>query len=545
MRIFISALLLAVLAGPASALTSESTNVDGGVTLRANVSMGQIVDPGDRVSFQAQSARTGAMVLFDIDTQGYVSLLTDEPISVRAHDIHTIPGEGSELLAEGSPGIEFVFALAVSDPDAINMEAFSGLREGTRRINGDPFVAANMLTAELVSNVTQHQVFMGYTYFYVSSRVDYPCYLCGTCDGSAAGSACDGYQVVQNFDRKVALSYPLARGYDMIDLAQTDVPDSSSDAATPAIPDNSDVVSFYPYGSQVYYATPVALNAWYSWGLYDPFYYYYPSCYPYYSPWSFSIGFGWGWGGWGCGYGGYYCSGWYSPWYGCGYYPGCGGYYPSHPYYGTVTKFKSAYKSPHTASTLAENRVYASRHDGSLRVASKTVRTSTNPAYRSKNLYASSPFAAGNHRVKTSISGGAGSVAHGAWAQGRTGTGYKGGVAYRSKGYSGYYPRTGTGRTTVQRGYSKPYTGSINSPTWSGNTRVKNGYPSNGVPYGYRNGMGQSSHGTSRSWGNWSGSRGGFKSYGGTRSMSSYRGGWGGSHAGSHSFSGGGRGKGR
>ena len=99
MRALLSGLLIAGLASSASALTHQNQRADGGVTLRSNVSTGVVVDPGDAVSFQYQSARDGAVLVFDIDTRGNVSLLTDEPVTLRAHDTHNLPDDGSELFA--------------------------------------------------------------------------------------------------------------------------------------------------------------------------------------------------------------------------------------------------------------------------------------------------------------------------------------------------------------------------------------------------------------------------------------------------------------
>lgn len=459
MKILISALLLAALAAPASALSTAQRNGEGGVTIRSNVSNGAVLDPGDRVAFQYQSARDAAVIVLDIDTQGYVTLLTDEPVEVSAREPVKLPNDNSELTAGGEPGVEFVFAVSVSDRDAIDHEALAAMRDETRRINGDPFIAANMLAGELVRDISQHTVFIGYTYFYVSDRVEYPCYLCGTCDGSAGSTECDGYRIAQNFDRNVSLSYPLARGYEMVETAsQTEtVTDSASDNV--AIPDQPTEVNFYPYGSEVHYADPVAVNLWYTWGWYDPFYYYYPYSYPYYcSPWQVSIGFGWGWG-----WGGYYCGGWYDPWYGCGYYPYYGnGYYPYYPYADSrpVSKFKSQYKSG-GAATLTGNRQYAMKNDADLRVASKTVRpTSTKASWNTtrstRTGFSKDPFSGSSHRVKTSVSGSR-SVTREAWSKGRSGS-YRSNVpVYRSKVFQ---PKSSAGKSVIDR---------------SGSTRVKGG----------------------------------------------------------------------
>jgi hypothetical protein len=473
----VCALLVTALAGPASALQTAQNNADGGVTVRANVSTGTVLDPGDPITFQYQSSRDGAVILFDIDTQGYVTLLHDQPLSVRARESLRLD---DEFIAEGEPGVEFVFALAVPDGDAIDDEAFAAMRDESRRINGDPFIAANMIAGELVRDISQHSVFMGYTYFYVSERVEYPCYLCGTCDGSAGTSECEGYRIAQNFDRGVSLSYPLSRGYDMVEVAsQTetveDTPQTAADTS-PVIPDEDTEVSFYPYGSEVYYADPMAVNAYYSWGWYDPFYWYYPYSYPYYySPWSFHIGFGWGWG---WGWGGYYCSGWYDPWYGCGYpyYP----YYPSGSYPSTVSKYKSKYKSDgSTSSSLSETRKYASKRDTDLRVASKGLKSSpsSTSSWRTKTRseFAKGPYGS-SHKVKTSVSG----VTRGAWAKGtRSGSSYKNVPVYRGQRTSKsqlFQPKGSAGKSVMQRsgGYKSGSKGAY-VPQQRGTSRSKSG----------------------------------------------------------------------
>jgi hypothetical protein len=466
MRLLISALMLVALATPASALNQANKDTDGGVTIRPNVSAGAVLDPGDRISFQYQSTRDASVLVFDIDTQGYVTLLTDEPVRVAAHETGQLgtPDEGSELSAEGEPGVEFVFVLAVSDPDVIDSDAVSLLREETRRINGDPFIAANMIAGELVRDISQQSVFIGYTYFYVSERVEYPCYLCGTCDGSGVSSECDGYRIAQNFDHNASLAYPLARGYDMVEVAARTETVNDTAAGSVAIPEEPSDVNFYPYGTEVYYADPMAVNLWYNWGYYDPFLWNGPY-YPYYYPsWSIGFGFGWGWG-----YGGYYCSGWYDPWYGCGYpYYGGGyygdGYYPadSRP----VSKFKSQYKSGDGATSLTQNRTYATKSDADLRVASRSVKSgATTTALRSRTMSRTTknPFSA-THRVKTSVSGKR-SIARETWANGRSGSSATVYRSQKSARTSGFQPKNTAGKSVMERsGYKRNANGTYNRP---------------------------------------------------------------------------------
>lgn len=550
MRALLSALLIAVLASNASALTRANQTTDGGVTLRANVSTGVVVDPGDGVSFQYQSARNSAVVVFDIDTRGNVSLLTDEPVTVRAHEMRNLPDDGSELFAEGQPGVEFVFGVAVDDPSAFDKDAIASLRDGSRQITGDPFIAANMIAGEVVRNIAQEIVFMGYTYFYVSDRVDYPCYLCGTCDG-ATSSECEGFHIAQNFDRNTSLAYPLARGYDMVDMAANNtLEDTTGD--TVAMPSQDDEVNFYPYGTDIHYADPIAMNSWYNWGVYDPYYYYYPYSYPYCGyPYGFSIGIGWGWG-WGWGWGGYYAGGCYNPYWGCGgYYNGCG-YYPGYGNgygSGNIVKYKSQYKGANTANTLTQNRAYAMKRDSNLQVASRGTKSWSAPtSYRSKTV-AAGYSGTGARKVKTSVSGSR-SITGQTWASGRSKSysgKYNGATVYRSRpSSSGMYKNNGNaGRTVMDRsGNARSKSGATYG---NGTSRMKSGsssYRSNNswAPSNNGRSSGSTMRGNSGSFksapayrggsgGSWGGSRGGFS--GGRSTGGAMRGGYsGGGHGG-------------
>jgi len=487
MKLLFSSVLVALLASSASALTGNQAPSSGGVTLRANVPTGSVLDPGDRIAFEYQTAQDAAVIVFDIDTQGYVRLLNPvgEPARVRAHETKQVPDDGSELVVEGEPGVEFLFAVSVDDPEAVDVGVLESLRDtgGTpRRIDGDPFVAANMIASELVRNVSRHAVFLGYTYFYVSERVEYPCYLCGDCDGSASKGSCDGYRIVQDFDRRGALAYPLQRGYEMVDLAAGDASGQSTPGEV-ALPDEDDdvVVNFYPYGSEVQYADPMAMNLWYDWGWYDPFFWSYPYCYPY-SGWSFSFGFGFGWGwGWGWGWPGYYCSGYYDPYWGGG---GCYPYYGDYPSYagGYPDKFKSKYKSGTggaAAASLAGNRAHATRKDGDLRVASSSVRTkSAAPAsYRSKSAKPASSRYDSGRRVKTSVSGthgGTRGVVRQTWTKSRA-SGHGAGSVDRARTPSMYRSKAATrgssGRSVNQRSGAYRTKGSGVSPAPRGSSR--------------------------------------------------------------------------
>jgi hypothetical protein len=451
-------LVCLLVAAPSSTLgvTTARDGGRGGVVLRANVPMGGIVNTGDRVAFEYQSREDAVVLVFSIDSRGFVHLLYPErePELSQANTPYTIPSVGRELVVDSPTGVEFVFALSVADPSAIDAAELDYLR-GTDapgaepyRITGDPFIAANMIAGELVRGVSRREVNFGYTHFYVNQRVEYPCYLCGSCDGVAEDAACAEYRIVQNFDRGPSLAYPLRRGYDMVEAGVDMTADGST---TIENPEGSDVVvNFYPYGSEVRYADPYTyLYPYdYGWGLWDPFYWYWPGYYPYWgSGWGISIGWGWGWGCWG----GYYCSGWYAP--PCDYYP----YYPSGGYT-YPEKFKTKYKSADAAASgsLAANRTFAAQRDGSMRIAQRDVQRSVTRATKGSTLTGNAKGisreaftagrAGGSPRVKTSVSGPSRGKAALRGSSGRTGSRPSSGINRSTA------PKTRSSAGTVKRG---------------------------------------------------------------------------------------------
>jgi hypothetical protein len=397
-RTALLACLISFVSTASFALTSSRSSGPGGVVLRANVPMGSVLGTGDRISFEYQTRVDAAVVVFNIDTEGFVHLLypAGEPEVARARQNYPVPADGAELIIDARTGVEFVFAVSVEDASVIDeaeLERWrSAEREGApRRIDGDPFVAANMLAAELIPGVSQQGAYFGYTYFYVNDRVEFPCYLCGACDGIPDDPACDDYRVVQTFERGGAIAYPLPRAYETVTEEV-----AIDEGAHIDVPQGSDVdVNFYPYGVEARAVDPFYTSLWNDYWWYDPWYWYGPY-YPYYGPgWSFTIGWGWGWGWWG----GYYCSGWYAP---------CGWGYD--PWYGNPSggytrppKFKEQYKE---ASSLTTNRTVAARRDGDLRIATKDVsRSFTRPtsSYRTKTSVTGSRSWGGGKGAKGAI----------------------------------------------------------------------------------------------------------------------------------------------
>jgi hypothetical protein len=393
---------------------------------------GVVLNPGDEIGFRLQSDINAYVIVFNIDTEGFVNLLYpakgERPVHVREGETYFIPDENSEvLIVEGNTGVEFIYALVVPERDDIDRRELDFLgksndlpREERYRIDGDPFIAANIIAGELIRGVSHREgIFLDYQYFYINDRVPYPCYLCGECDGGRADSDCADYIITANFDEMRPLGYPLRRGYEMIEPAaepmlEEDVARSTTFGEYES-DDGTVNINFYPYNSEVYYETRESLTGArdvdvYIYGsdpvLYDPWaagWYYYPTA---------SVGFYWGWPSfwWGFdwGYwGGYYCSAWYWPrcyrLYDCYYSNYCfydGGYrykperYKDKYYRGDFdnrrTGYKEKYASTSTGGAYKTAYAQAAKRDNKLKLASGNVKTTSgSTAYRkgSKTSY--------------------------------------------------------------------------------------------------------------------------------------------------------------
>jgi hypothetical protein len=358
---------------------------DGGVVLRMSAENGSVLSPGEDIAFTYQTSEDAYVILFNIDTEGYVNLIA--PVDGRltaasARRTYRVPEGSDRLVVSGETGMEFVFALSVPDPSIVDAEELAYLsdvegmpRADRYRIDGDPFLAANIIAGELVRGVTHRQgVFLDYGYFYVNQRVDHPCYLCGECDGMEAAADCADYQIVANVDRATPLTYPLRRAFEMVDRGDAGDLDAvySDDRAT----DERVHVTFYPYSVEARYVTRPEAYYYDSWYWDDPFWYdpwscgwvYYPTWrYPYYrNYWGWSFG----WGSWG----GYYCSSWYYP-----RYDRWHDYYHDNYYTYRSVDYKSAYKTRSQTlykaptSSLVSTRAEAVKRNDGLRIGRTTT----------------------------------------------------------------------------------------------------------------------------------------------------------------------------
>ena len=289
----------------------------GGIKLELSEPAGSIYRPGESVSFTYQTKEKAYVILFDIDTDGFIHLIY--PYNGRlgkpaaAGKKYTVPEHrGNSLFVEGNTGMEFVFALAVVDRnhiDEVELEFLAdneSLPEDQRfRIDGDPFLAANMIAGELVRGISHRPgVSLAYTYFNINKRVPYPRYLCTECHDDSDRpytEECPEYEFSASFGFSDNLAYPLKRGFNIAQVEdEIDEPyyeDEDVDVTRV-------IVDFYPYRTEVVHHPQLWINAsfydpwwdydpfwddpWNSWAVYYPYHpnYYYPR----YSFWN-----SWGW----------------------------------------------------------------------------------------------------------------------------------------------------------------------------------------------------------------------------------------------------------
>jgi hypothetical protein len=333
MKWLLTLLVVAAFLYSGAALSVTQHNSGGyatsGVSLTLGDPIGSVYQAGEDVGFSIQTDSDAYVVVFDMDTDGFVHLLYPETggslQKLSAHRVYEIPADPDRsLVVSGADGIEFVFALAVENRDYINdaelrfLAEDESLPENRRfRITGDPLLGANRVASQVVRGIANRPgVTMAFTYFYVGTAVDFPRYLCEECYDKGKDPYASGmpvYVASADFQKTDRLTYPLAQGF------VRDYPDASPALSSGVSVDDGSssqvtkvYVSYYPRWDTGYYDT--------SWWYLDPWYWDW-----WYAPYSSAFYFGFGWGGWwGCRYA-------YFPYYYWGGYPA---YYPCYPYYG-------------------------------------------------------------------------------------------------------------------------------------------------------------------------------------------------------------------
>ncbi len=283
---------------------------------------GGVYGPGKDIAFSFTTTKDAYVVVYNIDSEGYVHLLWPDdgnPTLTQGHKTIFVPAPGSDAhwLTGDKTGVEYIHAVAVPSLDRLKDEEVSFLAqndqlpEGKRlRIDNDPYLAFNMIDEQIANNAETMPPATDYTYFYINREVEYPRYLCSQCHSPEKISDPYAEQCTEVVIEKAAYEtephYPYPPLYDIRhageQLGAKDESDQSGGYSSKWLDNgnadaNSDNTYLSVYGN---YDLPYYGSYWYRW---DPFY------------WDpFWWGFGWGWGG------------WYTPWWSFWGYPfgGCG-----------------------------------------------------------------------------------------------------------------------------------------------------------------------------------------------------------------------------
>ncbi|MFQ5510506.1 MAG: DUF4384 domain-containing protein [Candidatus Krumholzibacteriia bacterium] len=309
----------------------------GGVSVTLADPSGSVYQQGESVSFTVRSDADAYVLVFDIDTEGFVTLLYPRtghslPKLSPGEELRIPNGAGESLRISGMTGMEFVFALSVPDRDAIAGREVASLLEGESapfhkrfRVDGDPFLAANRVAEKLVRGVRYSEgVSLAYTYFYVDEAVGFPRYLCEECFASGEdpyGPGAPSYHAAAAFDNEDHLSFPLSAGFERQFAENPAKPDGYDDGNETEGTVNRVYVSYDPDSYYGYDSYP-----WYAGFGYYP--YYGLGYYPYYGYGHYPYNYGFYWGI-GFSFGDYYGY----PYYYGGAYPYYYGNYGNYGYY--------------------------------------------------------------------------------------------------------------------------------------------------------------------------------------------------------------------
>ncbi len=278
---------------------------------------------GNEIRLSFQTTKDAYVVVYNIDADGYVQLLYPEdgrPVLSKGRTTYFLPPPGKNLTWEAgsTTGVEYIHALAVTEPGRLNEDELYFLSRGDRlpeekrlRVDSDPYLAFNTIDEEIVRDAESDPPATDFTNFFVNKRVDYPRYLCAKCHSPE--KLPDPYAmecpeiVIDEIAYEERPQYPYPPLYDVRHAGEQAADENySSDGYADSWLDeenNEDAADDTHYRMSIAYSTYNPYSPYFGPSLlfYDPFY------------WDpFWWGFGWSWT-WGYGY---WSPGWYWPHYG-------------------------------------------------------------------------------------------------------------------------------------------------------------------------------------------------------------------------------------
>jgi hypothetical protein len=354
-----------------------------------------VYKPGEEIRLSFQTTKDAYVVVYNVDANGYVSLLYPEdgrPVLSKGLTTYFLPPPGKDLIWETgrTTGVEYIHALAVTEPGRLNEDELLFLSRGDRlpeekrlRIDTDPYLAFNTIDGEIVRDAESDPPATDFEHFFVNKRVDYPRYLCSKCHSPE--KLPDPYAmecpeiIIEEIAYENEPNYPYPPLYDVRHVGEAKGDNYSSGGYADSWLDEED--------------DETQVNMTISYEDYNPYAPYYGASLFFYDPfwWGYGWGWGFGWGwGYGCGYGyGYGYGGCYPPYYysqypywDCGYgygYGNCHGGYD--PYYG----YDHPYSPVSGERTLAKRQLDYARTNADLH-QTRTLKGSRLAETRNRDL---------------------------------------------------------------------------------------------------------------------------------------------------------------
>jgi hypothetical protein len=279
------------------------------VSVRLIGGKGAVLNAGRNISITFQTNMDAYVVLYNIDSEGYVHLLypdNGKPARVKGRKVYFLPEAGSGVYWEvgDKTGIEYIHAFAVTDRDMIKEEELYFLAQSRKlavdkqlRIDMDPFLAFNMIDEEVLADAQTADPATDYTYFYINQKVDYPRYLCVKCHGTDDIS--DPYAmecpeiVIERAAYEEDLHYPYPEIFQVRHVGEEEEDYYTSTEYAEKVTDEWDEDNDTDVHLSIYYSDDD-----YPYRYYYPHYRYYVSYhYPYYWDWywwDFGWSFYWG-----------------------------------------------------------------------------------------------------------------------------------------------------------------------------------------------------------------------------------------------------------
>jgi hypothetical protein len=154
---------------------------------------GGVYRAGREIRFSFSATRDAYVVVYNIDSDGYVHLLWPEDgrlVLTEGGKTVSVPEPGRDVHWEtgDKTGIEYIHALAVPSRVRVKDEELYFLAQSDEmppekrfRIDIDPYLAFNMIDEQIIEGAESIPPATDYTYFYINRQVDYPRYLCSKC----------------------------------------------------------------------------------------------------------------------------------------------------------------------------------------------------------------------------------------------------------------------------------------------------------------------------------------------------------------------------